>query len=367
MTFPRTPHVLVGAIAWLGSVLWLSGIAPLAGLIAASWGALTIVHTLAVAVTAVLAMLVAAAGVLLAADWRADVQNGQAWAQLSPVAVELSLPVSAVTPWEIDARYLPAADDEALRPTFRAYRSVPLASVLETTAEVPAAICATWIGGASPEPVPARTTWNAAPKIACDQGSSTAVVPEVDSAGQASGTAPRTMRAKAPIVVATHRGLPIAHHAGRAAVRTRLVVNARAWSGRLAPDMCVVTRTPLGRRTADIIVLSSSRDDQTRPLADASTRGNIASGTEPPSCRGPPQRGHRACGVRTAPSKLAAKRAAHVPGAGKWPAADLMVRDDFGQRVLVCPAELDVIETYLDHVLQELLASSTDNSGSAQS
>jgi hypothetical protein len=51
-----------------------------------------------------------------------------------------------------------------------------------------------------------------------------------------------------------------------------------------------------------------------------------------------------------------------VPPADVLPTADPIVRDNLGNQVPVCAAELDVIETYLDHVLRDLLASSTAGS-----
>ena len=45
-----------------------------------------------------------------------------------------------------------------------------------------------------------------------------------------------------------------------------------------------------------------------------------------------------------------------MPGAGKWPAGDPTVRDDLGDQIPISAAELDAIETYLDRVLGELLA-----------
>jgi hypothetical protein len=42
--------------------------------------------------------------------------------------------------------------------------------------------------------------------------------------------------------------------------------------------------------------------------------------------------------------------------------ADPIVRDNLGHQVPVCAAELDVIETYLDQVLRDLLASPTPRS-----
>jgi hypothetical protein len=45
--------------------------------------------------------------------------------------------------------------------------------------------------------------------------------------------------------------------------------------------------------------------------------------------------------------------------AGALPVADPVVVDNLGRRVAVCAAELDVIETYLDQELRDVLASAT--------
>ena len=110
----------------------MGAIAPLAALIAASWGALTIVHAIATAASAALAVLVTVAGALLAADWRADVQSRQAWVDVNVAAAELSLPVSLVACGDLDPRYLPAVDNEALRRVFEAHRFAPPARMLDS-------------------------------------------------------------------------------------------------------------------------------------------------------------------------------------------------------------------------------------------
>jgi hypothetical protein len=360
MASPRSLYVLAGAIAGLGSALWLNAIAPLAGLIAASWGALMIVHALAVAVTAVLAMLLTAAGALLAADWRADFQDRQAWAQLGPTAVELSLPVDTATPREIDPRYLPGVDNEALLRVFRAHRFASLAPALQTVPELPAALHATRLVVASAKALPALTIRDAGPEITCSQEISSTVVSEVDISGRALRKLGSTMPADASIAVASSRRLPLALRAGRAAQRTRLVANAKAWAGWPARNERFQAWTLPCRHAADIVVLGSSRDDRPQPVPDASTGGNIASSTEPPNCRGPPQVvAHRSRATEATPAKLSVKSARRGPVAGALPSADPVVRDNLGHHVPVCAAELDVIETYLDHVLRDLLASST--------
>jgi hypothetical protein len=360
MTFPRIPHVSVGAIG-AGSALGLSAIAPLVGFVG-TWGALTAVHALAVAATAVLAMLVAGAGVLIAADARADFQSWQAWAQFEPAAVEWSLPVDIATPPDIDPRYLPAVDNEALRCVFRAHRLMSPEPALQAIKELPTAICARRIAVGSAEPIPARTTPDVGPEITCNRGIGTMPVSE-------GGKSDRALRklassAEASITVASRRVPPLALRAERAAPRTRAVANANAWFGWPVPDECMLTRTPPGWHTADIIVLGNSRDDQAQPLPDGSTHSNIASSTEPPSCRGPPQVvGRRSRATEATPANLLLKRAHQLPAAGALPTADPIVRDNLGYQVPICAAELDAIETYLDQVLWDLLASSTAGSG----
>ena len=46
-----------------------------------------------------------------------------------------------------------------------------------------------------------------------------------------------------------------------------------------------------------------------------------------------------------------------IPGTSALPTSDPLVVDNLGYRVPICATELDVIETYLDRALQELLGS----------
>jgi hypothetical protein len=321
--------VLTGVITAFGATFWMGAIAPLA----ASWGALTIVHGIATAASAALAVLVTVAGALLAADWRADFLSHQAWVDVNVAAVELSLPVSLVACGDLDPRYLPVVDNEALRRVFEAHRWAPPARMLDSAER------------ASP---------------------STAAASQFDVTGQPEGTT-RAVAGTIPAAVTRVMGCQRkAAGAGRAAVQARLVVNGNAWRAWPGAER-IWSPTAPERNTADVIVLGSRPDDGARPLPEAAVGGDIASSTEPPSCRGPPQGEHRSCAVGVAPTKLSPKRAPLMPGAGKWPAAEPMVRDDLGDQVPVCAAELDAIETYLDQALRELLASSTGGSEQEQS
>jgi hypothetical protein len=81
--------------------------------------------------------------------------------------------------WDIDPRYLPAADNEALRLVFRAHRVATPEARLRAIAEPPAAICATRTDVASAEPIPVQTTWDVGREIICRHGISTAAMSEV--------------------------------------------------------------------------------------------------------------------------------------------------------------------------------------------
>jgi hypothetical protein len=320
---------LAGVTSGFGAALSLGAIAPLAGVIAASWGALTIVHALAMAATAALALLVTAAGALLAADWRADLQSRQLWAQVNIAPAEVRLSVIAATHGDLDPRYLPGVDNEALRCLILSHRFAPRTSMLGSSKRVSASAITT---------------------------SQDALI------GQVVRAVPRTVPAGTTIVAASGRK---AACAGRAAARARRVVNASAWRGWPGGE-CIVSPTPAHRHTADIIILGSRQDGQARALPEASAGSDISGSTDPPSCRGPPQAGHRSCVVGTARAKLCAEHAPRRPGAGKSPSADPIVCDNLGDQVPVCAAELDVIETYLDHVLHDVLASATGSSEQEQ-
>jgi hypothetical protein len=74
-----------------------------------------------------------------------------------------------------------------------------------------------------------------------------------------------------------------------------------------------------------------------------------------PSCRGPPEvAGRRLRPTETVPVR--ANDARNVPAASTTAQVDPIVRDNLGHPVPVHSSELDVIETYLDQALQDLLA-----------
>jgi hypothetical protein len=158
-------------------------------------------------------------------------------------------------------------------------------------------------------------------------------------------------------LVASRQARPPVVRAGTAAVTARLVANG-AWSDRLAHHRCVLKRTPPDWHVADIVVLSGDRCDRDQPkLPGPSTANCTIKIDKPPSCRGPPTTDRQ----RTPPTETVtverlAEDASKVPVVSPSRPANPIVCDDFGRQLPVRAAELDVIETYLDHVLREVLA-----------
>ena len=322
MSRPRTSCVTTGAIAGLGSAVWLSTIAPL------------VVHAVLVPATVVLAMLVAAAGALLVADWRADLESREAWVELAPLVAECNEAVGCEAAYRLDPRYLPALDNDAVQRVLRSHRSAIAVAPVRAVAET----CSASAVSRSPGPVDSSDT---APTATCNAGSRTAEVSRGNQIERASA-------ARDSNFVASDRRVAFARF-GEHGVRTRLVVNG---SGRLAPEWRVLTR-PTPWQQARIIVLGSAHGEQTKPV-EPSPVGNIGSSTEPPSCREPPSR-RRSSHAKTVTASKASISPA--PGAPALSSGDPIVRDNLGEPIPVTAAEVDVIETYLGSLLDELLGS----------
>ena len=365
MAFPRIVDILVGAITRRGSVLWLYAIAPLAGLIGV-WGALTVVHALVVR-SPVLAALITTASALVAADWRSDADSRQAWAQIDFVAAECSPPVNAGTPWEIDPRYLPAGDSEALRSVFRAHRFVSATPALEATTHRPGAICASRTAVTSVAPLPPVAASQPAPRVAGKI--STSEPSDLAMESSPYRKAASASCGQAPLVLASRRARQQISRAEPTVCTVRLVANGDAWSEWLARDECILTRAPPHRHIADIVVLSRDRGDRDqRDFPGPSTCDGTVTSDEPPSCRGPPPTdGQRPRPTETVPVERSAKDSRKAPAVGALRPADPIVRDNLDHQVPVSAAELDVIETYLDDVLRDLLARIDSAQGSQTS
>lgn len=279
----------------------LSALAPVAGA-AITFGTLGAVHITAAVLIGVLATFIAFAGLLIASDWKADVQSRQAWAQLGLTPAHLSRAVELARESDLDRRYLAPSSDEALRQALQVYRAAAQKTYsvpdIERSAGLPPA-----------QPMPARAR---------------------DAGAESKAVAPK--RAPSDVVGTRLAATKTASWKGRSrdkllAARVRLVANGGTWPDRPAPI------PPRVNKTADIIVLSDRQREQAPPLPEASIVSSGAESTAQPTCRGPP--------------RPRARRSAIPP--------EPVVCDNFGPRLPIGRAELDVLETYLERELRELL------------
>ncbi|WP_291990847.1 hypothetical protein, partial [Luteitalea sp.] len=111
------------------------------------------------------------------------------------------------------------------------------------------------------------------------------------------------------------------------APRLRLVANGDAW------PLWTTRVGPAAQGAAEVIVLSAGQNDRTQSQPEASIDPSKADSMAQPTCRGPPR---------------SSARRSTVP-------LDPVVCNNFGPRLPIGRAELDVIETYLERELRELL------------
>lgn len=324
MTFARASCVVAGLGAGFAAALWLGWITLLVNLIDAP----TIAHAVAVVATSVVAMLATAIGALMVSDRQADVQCRRNWAPLGLTSAYLIPAVELATASDIDPRYLVPTRDEALRQVFRAYRAAA-----QVTRRVPAPARSAKLSGLA---VP-------------DQVSEAGAALDADTSKHAAPRTLSTRPAAAQTVVRSWKGR---HREKVMAGRLRLVANGAAW-----PDW-TARISPSAGRAVEVVVLNASQNDQGQPQREASVGPDGADSTARPACCGPPQVIARR---RNATGSATEQR---WGGSTNASPDDIIVRDDLGPQILICAAELEVIETYLGHLLDVWLASSTDNPGS---
>src|SRR5215472_6774265 len=271
----------------------------------------------------------------------------QAWAEIDVATVEFLLPGGTVVPNQIDQRYLTATGDETLLGAFRDRRLPSQAPRVEADT---AASCATRIVGASGALLPPET----APTVARKKSTAALSAVERGPAFHRRGAGVSLLRAQ--LVVSSRRARRRVLHVEPALSVVRLVANGGTWSDCLACDRRSLPPSPLDERVADIIVLTGDRSEHRERDHDHSSK-NIAQAAAPPNCRAPPTSGgQRSHPNQTLPSERTDEGSRKVPTAGVPRTADPVARDDLARKVPVCAAELDVIETFLDRALRDLLA-----------
>ena len=155
-----------------------------------------------------------------------------------------------------------------------------------------------------------------------------------------------------------------------AASAIRLVGNGGTWSEWFEGDRRVPAGAQADRRSADVVVLSGDRSNGNRGelCSGPSTSDGAVRRGEPLSCLGPPSRvGRRSRATATISVEWGPGDSHHASRQVALRQIDPVVRDDFGRRLPVRAAELDVIETYLDQLLRASLHLGTSSPGSDKS
>ena len=324
MLIPRSLYLVIGAVAApLG--LCVGVMAPVASLASAL-------------ITVGLVMLMSTAGMLLAADWRAEVESRRARAEVAPLLADWSPAVREQGP-AVGTRYVGAFDQDALREVFRGHRFLSTQGRAASLEELAASSA---LQRAPTHWASTQATYEADQGSASGEETNTGPVLTDNRTNQATWAAYRVGAKKVTVgagqrVTRQYRALD--------ETSVRLVVNAR--SNWLASDRVVVR--PAAQHTA-VVVLANCREAQAPQPAPATEVSSILQ-TQPPSCRGPPTLEQRRSARRAA---TAVRRAAPTSDGS----SDPVVLDNLGQPVPVCAAEVNVLETYLGGVLEELFPSS---------
>ena len=295
----------------------LSALAPVAGA-AATFGTLGAVHMAAAVLIGVLATFIAFAGLLMASDWQADAQSRHDWAEIGLTPAHLSLAVETGPASDIGFRYLATGSDEAVPRVFRANHVAAQIASNATRSTQPA------------EQPSSHPEWDQG-RIAAAQLEAHAFEHALRPMAGAPFRVARTWNGK-------RRKIEIAP-------RLRLVANGDAW------PLWTTRISPTAEGAAEVIVLSASQDDPARPQPETSVGPDRCDSTAQPACRGPPQ--------VLARRRDTAEPAAEQPWSADAPPDDIIVSDDLGSQIPICAAELEVIETYIGHLLVDLLTSST--------
>lgn len=355
MSLPRVPYLLAGLLGGLAAALFLAAAeSPLE--LTSAFAAVGLTDLLLGVLGLVLSTLTAIAGVLVLADVRADVDGARAWQGIQAEVTVVATPAEVETARHNDARYFVAPQDDGLRRILLAHRFVvPLSPPNGSVQCALARADAITVGGL--DGVHANTelsTTNAL--VAVDtlcEGQAKPAVAAINRAPRliASNTDLRDQDSNAS--AHSTRGL---RHVMRTASKTRLVANAGPRWDWPARGTVASHRVPGSGLAADVIVLATDRSnrDDNQPLPDFT-----ADATTPvqPGCRGPPTGGSQRLASTEPASGRSVVSKRHRPGAEPPTApANLVVIDNLGDRVPVGDAELNVIETYLDDALRDLLA-----------
>lgn len=291
----------------------------------------------------VLAAMTGAAGTLVAADVRADMAAAQAWHDIHAEAVVIAAPAPTAPTDPVDGLYVAGPQDEGLRQILLAHRfMVPVPP--------PNAI-----GSLAPKRddvrvVPAGTSIN--PEV---QAVRTVCV--ANSLGDTLAAPAAAQRKLGPQLISSNAKSALGRnqtYAVRKVPVLKRIANANTrW------DWPVFATAPTSRVPGSDFGFSAIVLADRNGRYETSAPSDVAPEPETtvqPCCRGPPVgtgRRHVACG----PAHLG-KPFREIDRSRAIPPTDLVVIDNLGDRPPVCQAELEVLEAYLEDLLDDVLGSS---------
>lgn len=338
----RTDYFLAGLLVAVGFALLL-GAAGHSWAAAAAFPALGLTDVLLTGVGVLVAAMTAVVGILVVADARADVAAVRAWQEINAELAVIGMPAETAPAVRIDARYTVGPQDQRLRSILLSHRFiVPVPSLGDVGST--AATCADAVAAGEADGVRFGTGL-----VMADQRPAADRHP-VRMAAFSDGAfdcPPLPMAG----TVKDYRGRG-QRSAKRRVSRALLVANAGVWWDCPTPFLVDARRAPADVCEADVIVLAdrSYRDGAPVHRDVASQPATAAQ----PGCRGPPA-GTTKRQVTSGPGVIDKSFREIVQQRAETP-ADPAVVDNLGDCLPVSAAELEVVETYLDDELRDLLA-----------
>ena len=353
MAHLRVRYLLTGLFITVGLALLL-GPAGHSWAASAAFAALSLTDVLLTAVGLLVAAMTGIAGALVFADARADVAATQAWQGFDAELVVIGTASEAARGNGIDALYTNIPQDESLRRILLAHRFiVPVPSLRDGgSAATPSAdvVAAGEIDGVQSGTELLIADQHPAAERHC--------APMAKTSDTARDCSPPPIAGKLKEI-----GRRYQRSTKRRVSRSLLVANAGVWWQ--DPHCCLgdARRALAGACEADVIVLTERSSRDGNPAHRDLTPEPAT--TAQPGCRGPPA-GASQRQVASEPAPGAGSCRENVQSRANVPANPAVI-DNLGDGVPVGAAELEVVETYLDDLLGEVLAvvaSDQDHHGS---
>ena len=342
----RSPNSrTAGIIGGVGAVVLVAAVSLVAdGALASAIAAVGILDAIVIGLGAVLSALVAVAGILLAADMRADRECARTWQSLgNPAAwtIEQSVDENKTHSWH--HAYAAGSQDQHVQAILRAHRvatptTTPHDSGVATgsfadirtnkkrgsaSIDTEISVAGSNLGS---EMIETTVRQHGLTLVA-----NSATVTERDA---------RAMRSRPPRLVRSMSAVP----------KVRRVANTERWWTTQVVGAELAPWSVAFRCAADVIVLADRGGRNHPPSPPDYVIDSTAQAQ--PACRGPPC--HANAGRSSSTQDAFGRRHRPKDDAATEPDA-LIVVDNLGDRVPVGAAELSVIETFLDDVLRDVL------------